>query len=90
MQWNDFRIHIVFSATNVVHAWIGATDCATDKWIWASTFAPVTYSNWYSNEPNGKTKENCGEIYPTYNGKWNDSVCENEYVFVCKRHIVSV
>lgn len=73
-----------------MYAWIGATDCASDKWIWTSTVAPVKYFNWNSNEPNGKTNENCAVMYPTRNGVWNDSMCENEYVFVFKRHIVSV
>ncbi|VDI00141.1 Hypothetical predicted protein, partial [Mytilus galloprovincialis] len=74
-------------ANNVVYAWIGATDCDEDKWIWASTFAPVKYSNWHSSEPNGYTKENCAAIYEKFNGKWIDSKCKIKLDYVCKRHI---
>ncbi|VDI30464.1 C-type lectin domain family 4 member D [Mytilus galloprovincialis] len=74
-------------ANNVMSAWIGATDCDSDKWIWSSTFAPIKYSNWHSSEPNGYTKENCAAIYKKYNGKWIDGMCKYKSVFVCKRHI---
>ncbi|CAG2240417.1 CD206 [Mytilus edulis] len=74
-------------ANNVVYAWIGATDCDSDKWIWASTFAPVKYSNWHSSEPNGYTKENCAAIYEKFNGKWIDAKCKIKLDYVCKRHI---
>ncbi|CAC5385071.1 unnamed protein product [Mytilus coruscus] len=73
----------------ISNAWLGATDCDSDKWIWVSDFAPVKFFKWYSNEPNGGTGENCLEMYSNLGGVWNDKPCKYTLDFVCKRHVIN-
>ncbi|CAC5368940.1 MRC [Mytilus coruscus] len=68
-------------------AWLGATECDSDKWIWVFDFAPVKYFKWDSNEPNGGTVENCLEMYSK--GVWNDRPCKTTLDFVCKKHVIN-
>ncbi|KAM4637119.1 pulmonary surfactant-associated protein D-like [Discoglossus pictus] len=41
----------------------------------------MTYSNWNPNEPNGNTRENCGEFYGS---GWNDQSCNTKNIIVCE------
>ncbi|KAG9470061.1 hypothetical protein GDO78_018993 [Eleutherodactylus coqui] len=43
---------------------------------------PVNYTNWKRNEPGGKGKENCIEMYT--DGKWNDKACNQYRLTVCE------
>jgi hypothetical protein len=65
--------------------WIGGTDAASEgKWKWSSTGTPLSYTNWYSGEPNDwEGNEDCTEFYS--NGKWNDGNCAKRTKFVCER-----
>jgi hypothetical protein len=50
--------------------WIGLTDEAEEgTWLWSSGQA-VSYTNWYSGEPNGGVNYNCAYLY--HNGQWAD------------------
>ncbi|XP_075698904.1 pulmonary surfactant-associated protein A-like [Rhinoderma darwinii] len=42
----------------------------------------VNYTNWRKNEPTGKGKENCIEMYT--DGKWNDKTCNQYRLTVCE------
>uniref|UniRef100_A0A3Q2UK03 C-type lectin domain-containing protein n=1 Tax=Fundulus heteroclitus TaxID=8078 RepID=A0A3Q2UK03_FUNHE len=54
----------------------------TWKWVDGS---PLTTSYWGSNEPNGKTGENCGEIKRFYTEKsWNDQTCSDQRNWICE------
>ncbi|XP_053305852.1 pulmonary surfactant-associated protein A-like [Spea bombifrons] len=43
---------------------------------------PVTYTRWRKNEPNGKGKENCVEMYT--DGTWNDKACNQNRLTICE------
>ena len=77
-------------------AWIGYNDIEEDeeageaKWRWVSDGTPSGYVNWHSGEPNGRDRENCGEIMNKWDplweeGKWNDAPCGNPAPFICGR-----
>ncbi|CAG2189607.1 unnamed protein product [Mytilus edulis] len=78
-----------FKEAKVNNAWLGATDCDSDKWIWVLNFEPVKYFKWDGNEPNGGSGENCLEMYPNSGGGWNDKPCKIPLDFICKKHVVS-
>ncbi|KAM3913597.1 uncharacterized protein RB166_018851 [Leptodactylus fuscus] len=42
----------------------------------------VNYTNWRKNEPGGKGKENCIEMYT--DGTWNDKACNQYRLTVCE------
>ncbi|OPL33650.1 hypothetical protein AM593_00419, partial [Mytilus galloprovincialis] len=73
----------------VNNAWLGATDCDSDKWIWVLNFEPVKYFKWHGNEPNGASGENCLEMYPNSGGGWNDKPCKTSLDFICKKHVIN-
>ncbi|KAM4702871.1 pulmonary surfactant-associated protein A-like [Rhinophrynus dorsalis] len=43
---------------------------------------PAYYTNWYKNEPSGKGKENCVEMYT--DGQWNDKACNQNRLIICE------
>ncbi|XP_068875327.1 pulmonary surfactant-associated protein A-like [Aphelocoma coerulescens] len=43
---------------------------------------PLSYTNWYSNEPSGQGEEECVEMYT--DGTWNDKKCNNNRLIVCQ------
>jgi len=64
-------------------AWIGMNDNVKEnvfKWIGTNS----CFSNFKSTEPNGHRSENCVEIIPGWNGKWNDLSCNKKRPFVCE------
>ena len=63
--------------------WIGGTDAASEgTWKWSSTGTPLSYTNWYSGEPNNyQGNEDCVH----FSGKWNDVNCARKFKFVCER-----
>ena len=65
--------------------WIGLHRDPKDnsRWLWIDG-SRVTYTNWYSGEPNGAL-EKCGEMYPSsYKGKWNDAPCNINRYYLCE------
>ncbi|KAM4030346.1 pulmonary surfactant-associated protein A-like [Anomaloglossus baeobatrachus] len=42
----------------------------------------VNYTNWRKNEPSGKGKENCVEMFT--DGTWNDKACNQNRLTVCE------
>ncbi|NXL88974.1 SFPA2 protein, partial [Alectura lathami] len=43
---------------------------------------PLNYTNWHKNEPNGKGKEECVEMYT--DGNWNDKKCTQYRLTICE------
>ncbi|KAK1164031.1 L-selectin-like isoform X2 [Acipenser oxyrinchus oxyrinchus] len=68
--------------------WIGIRKI-NETWTWVGTnqTLSVEAENWAENEPNnGKTTEDCVEIYiqrEKDSGKWNDEPCKKEKTALC-------
>ena len=54
-------------------------------WIWESSGELVRVPGWGSNEPNGKTTENCLLMVASINFAWADVSCTNSYKFICQK-----
>ena len=61
--------------------WLGGSDNAYEgQWLWANG-SPMTYTNWYSGEPNNHGgNEECLHMR---DGKWNDIKCSRKLDFIC-------
>ncbi|XP_063333336.1 CD209 antigen-like protein C [Pelmatolapia mariae] len=72
------------------HLWIGLTDSQTEgTWKWVDgTQVTKSYWNQGNKEPNGDTKENCGEI-DVYNSNdsWNDAPCSIAKFWICEKRV---
>ncbi|OWF53231.1 perlucin-like isoform X2 [Mizuhopecten yessoensis] len=54
------------------------------EWIWMSTQALISATNWAPGEPNdGGHHEDCLVIYPSA-GLWNDATCSDQKGFICE------
>ncbi|KAK3583995.1 hypothetical protein CHS0354_000151, partial [Potamilus streckersoni] len=67
--------------------WIGATrlySSATWKWLNENI---MEYTNWGNGEPNNiHDNENCAEVIPAWNSKWNDLDCSSsEGGYICEK-----
>lgn len=61
--------------------WISATDLAqAGEWKWLSTGLPLTFTNWYHNQPE-QNNEHCAASTKL---KWHDVPCSYRLVSVCK------
>ncbi|XP_063290432.1 pulmonary surfactant-associated protein A-like [Pelobates fuscus] len=47
---------------------------------------PVNYTHWRRNEPSGKGKENCVEMYT--DGQWNDKACNQYRLTICEFEVL--
>jgi len=71
--------------------WIGGTDAASEHtWVWSPSNTPLSYTNWYSGEPNNAYGgEDCLEFNyrgsdMEASGKWNDWGCFGKRKYVCQ------
>ncbi|XP_059166180.1 C-type mannose receptor 2-like [Physella acuta] len=69
--------------------WIGFTDEAVEgRWINVDG-TPVSYTNWYTGEPNDDArKEDCAAITQIHFPKWYDKDCSNQFPYICKSSTV--
>ncbi|OWF53230.1 Perlucin [Mizuhopecten yessoensis] len=65
--------------------YIGGGDLFVEgEWIWMSTQAPISVTNWNTGEPNDLGgQEDCLEIIPP-TGLWNDILCSVQQGFICE------
>jgi len=70
--------------------WVGATDQALEgtwHWVddgsvfWQGSASDAVYSDWNSNEPNGRDSSDCMRVLP--GGRWADFQCENTLGYIC-------
>ena len=65
--------------------WLGATDKENEgSWVWTDG-TPADWTNWYSGEPDGKSKANC--LRMNSGGKWSDSSCSKRRPFICSLQV---
>ncbi|XP_059469035.1 C-type lectin BfL-2-like [Neocloeon triangulifer] len=90
-QAEEDEVLAVFGPYITNRLWLGGTDLGKEgSFYWYSTGAPLNFTAWHAGEPSGNNpsngvKEDCLQ-YQNKNGVilWNDSVCENEYNFICE------
>lgn len=57
--------------------WLGGTDEASEgHYVWASSGAPLTFSNWYPGDPDGALIQNCITMWQD-KGEWIDDSCSD-------------
>jgi hypothetical protein len=67
--------------------WTSGVDVFTPhNFYWDSTGLTFdeTYSNWAAGEPNNQGDEDCVDIFPYVDFKWNDQNCDKEQYFICE------
>ena len=65
--------------------WIGGRE-GTWKWVWNPTGRSLSYTNWYSGQPdNSKGDQHCLTFNHGNPGEWDDEQCSREYRYVCQR-----
>ena len=83
----DFLWGVYFEDFNAIGRyargpWIGCDDIETEG-VWSCI--NLTYINWCPGEPNDyKGTEDCLELRPRWNGKWNDASCHERRVSLCE------
>ncbi|XP_008294774.1 C-type lectin domain family 4 member M-like isoform X2 [Stegastes partitus] len=68
--------------------WIGLTDSTAEgEWKWVDG-TPMNESYWSSQEPNGGTNENCGEVKRIFStNSWNDEECSMKHSWICEKRV---
>ncbi|KAE8591329.1 hypothetical protein XENTR_v10018403 [Xenopus tropicalis] len=64
------------------YAYLGVTEGVIPSIYLYLDGTPLSYSNWRKNEPNGKGKEKCVEMFT--DGQWNDKACNQNRLTVCE------
>ena len=93
---NEFELNLVNKlAPSLKQIWIGLEwDALVNAFVWYDHSVP-TFTKWSPNEPNGKAREPCGNMWVGYSAEsarasddWNDLSCWNPklpFGLVCKR-----
>ena len=65
---------------------MGYNDLKKDgHWQWVNpSSACKKFTFWNRGEPNGKKRENCGQLYRHSGGRWNDLPCNMKLGSVCE------
>ncbi|XP_062617489.1 CD209 antigen-like protein D [Saccostrea cucullata] len=64
--------------------WIGGTDSNSEgTFYWEHSSKTMTYTNWYSNQPNGDANENC--VSMEGDGSWHDYSCNHTFYYICEK-----
>jgi hypothetical protein len=81
----DYFLYASANLYSTERWWMGFNDRAVEgQWVWDDA-SPVTYTDWFSGEPNNLGNEDCGQLnrfYPQIG--WNDEPCTNTLPFVCE------
>ncbi|OCT59760.1 hypothetical protein XELAEV_18000633mg [Xenopus laevis] len=64
------------------YAYLGVTEGVIPSAYLYLDGTPLSYFNWRKNEPNGRGKEKCVEMYT--DGQWNDKACNQNRLVVCE------
>lgn len=66
--------------------WLGASDRSREgTWTWETSGKHISYSNFISPEPNGKSFENCLHLAEDDPWYWNDISCNNGMRYICEK-----
>ena len=56
-------------------------------WKWYTESSPMTYTNWYPGEPNGRQGSNCITLWGAHNFAWADDPCNLQYHYICEKRL---
>ncbi len=79
-----------FDPTPSTSLWIGCNDIEEEgKWQHCPLKGETNaYENWAEGEPNSRRQANCGQMWFSVSGKWDDHVCSyNENYAICKQPV---
>ncbi|NXV82507.1 SFTPA protein, partial [Atlantisia rogersi] len=77
---NNAIRHLVKSFNT--YAYLGIRESLTPSKFQLLNGTQLSYTNWHLNEPSGKGKEECVEMYA--DGTWNDKRCYWNRLIVCQ------
>ena len=75
------QIQHALQQKGIKYAWFGINRVDRSGWV-DEMGSKQRYFNWDRKEPNGGSKEQCGEMR-VGSGRWNDLSCNAKYPFVC-------
>ncbi|XP_025099000.1 perlucin-like protein [Pomacea canaliculata] len=65
--------------------WQGVNDIfAEGHWVYSRTGGNVSFTHWYTGEPNNRGNEDCAEF--DTNRLWNDMACNLLLPFICENN----
>ena len=70
------------------HYWTNGNDKdVQNQWVWGHPGNQNigNYTNWFIEDPNGGTIEDCIALHGYLNFKWSDRPCDAEYFYICEK-----
>ena len=87
---NDYAgdlVNAIDGAAYINYLWIGINDhMEENKFVYTKSDEPILFENWYENQPDNGTTQNCIGQNPN-NAKWNDLGCKQEHRFICEKYL---
>merc|ERR1711953_1464265 len=68
--------------------WIGINDHMEEgRYVYTKSDEPILFENWFENQPDNSTSQNCIGQNTANTAKWNDITCTNELRFICEKYL---
>ena len=87
-EFQDLKPFFTSLFTNE-YIWIGINDIEQEGSFVGVDGSEISWTNWWSGQPNGGTNENGVAIsgFSSDNGRWYDFAVNNQFKFVCSKYI---
>ena len=84
----NFPFHFAAADRSNSYFWVGGSDEEVDDiWKWYTESSPMTYTNWYPGEPNGRQGSNCITLWGAHNYAWADGACSSQINYICEKRL---
>ena len=75
---------LIWSAARNQDFWIGLYKNRSNAWVWQGR--DTNYRYWQRGQPDDwQNREDCGELYRGFGGRWNDVRCDEGNRYFCER-----